>query len=48
MKKEVEEFLKTRTEYVSAKAAYEAVKEKASKANKRLDELMEKRRDNSK
>jgi hypothetical protein len=41
MKKLVEEFLKAKTDYVSAKAAYEAVKERASKANKRLDELLE-------
>jgi len=41
MKKLVEEFLKAKTDYVSAKAAYEAVKETASKANKRLDELLE-------
>ena len=41
MKELVEEFLKAKTDYVSAKAAYEAVKERASKANKRLDELLE-------
>jgi len=42
MEKLVEEFLKAKKDYVSAKAAYEAVKERASRANRRLDELLEK------
>jgi hypothetical protein len=41
MEKEVEEFLKAKVEYASAKAAYEAIKEKVSKANERFDELLE-------
>ena len=41
MEKEVEEFAKAKEEYLEAKAAYEAVREKASRANRRLDSLLE-------
>lgn len=37
----VEEFLKAKAAYIMAKAAYEDAKEKASKANRRLDELLD-------
>jgi ribosomal protein S13 len=38
---EVEEFLKAKMQYVSAKAAYEAIKERVLKENERLNELLE-------
>ncbi|MEM1798660.1 MAG: hypothetical protein QXX87_05505 [Candidatus Jordarchaeales archaeon] len=36
-----EEFLKAKAAYIVAKAAYEDAREKASKANRRLDELLD-------
>lgn len=41
MEKEAEEFAKAKEEYLEAKAAYEAVRERASKVNRRLDSLLE-------
>jgi DNA polymerase III delta prime subunit len=41
MEEMVEEFLRAKMEYISAKAAYEAIRERASKMNGLLDELLE-------